>query len=68
MNPTTVQFMSALKKLLISNINVINSRNADCLPQDNTLMIGSTSLHKFEEYKSSSTCNSNYKKMYKPKI
>lgn len=47
LNPTTVQFKSAFKKLLANNMNVMISRHVNCLPQDETFMIGS-SLH-YEE-------------------
>ena len=38
-NPTTVQFQSAYKKLLLNNINVAVPASANCSPQDNTLMV-----------------------------
>lgn len=38
-NPTTIQFRSAYKKLLLNNINVSVPASANCTPQDKTLMI-----------------------------
>lgn len=42
-NPTTVQFTSALKKLLLNNMNVSVPASANCTPQDSTLMISDQS-------------------------
>jgi len=38
-NPTTIQFQSAYKKLLLNNINVTVPVTANCSPQDETLII-----------------------------
>jgi len=38
-NPTTVQFQSAFKKLLLNNMNVVVPASANCTPQDVTLMV-----------------------------
>jgi len=38
-NPTTIQFQSAYKKLLLNNINVTVPLTANCSPQDETLII-----------------------------
>ena len=39
-NPTTIQFKSAYKKIMLNNINVTIPSSANCTPQDNTLLIG----------------------------
>lgn len=38
-NPTTVQFKSAFKKLLLNNMNVIAPTSSNCTAQDETLLI-----------------------------
>lgn len=38
-NPTTVQFKSAYKKLMLNNMNVLAPTSANCSPQDGTLLI-----------------------------
>ena len=38
-NPTTIQFKSAYKKLLLNNINIAVSKSANCKPQDDTMLI-----------------------------
>jgi len=38
-NPTTIQFKSAYKKLLLNNINISVSESANCKPQDDTLLM-----------------------------
>lgn len=38
-NPTTVQFKSAYKKLMLNNMNVIASTSSNCSAQDETLLI-----------------------------
>jgi len=38
-NPTTVQFESAYKKLLLNNMNVTVPATVNCTPQDETLII-----------------------------
>uniref|UniRef100_A0A1B6EE59 THAP-type domain-containing protein n=1 Tax=Clastoptera arizonana TaxID=38151 RepID=A0A1B6EE59_9HEMI len=38
-NPTTIQFQSAYKKLLLSNKNVVLPSSTNCIPQDETLLI-----------------------------
>lgn len=43
-NPTTVQFQSAFKKLLINNLNISVSASANCTPQDSTVLIGNETL------------------------
>ncbi|KYQ53568.1 hypothetical protein ALC60_00095, partial [Trachymyrmex zeteki] len=38
-NPTTVQYQSAYTKLVANNLNVLIPASANCIPQDNTLII-----------------------------
>lgn len=38
-NPTTVQYQSAYTKLVANNLNVLVPASANCIPQDNTLII-----------------------------
>lgn len=38
-NPTSVQFISAYKKILSNNMNVLVSASANCRPEDTTLFI-----------------------------
>jgi len=38
-NPTTTQYISAYKKLLLNNLNIIISSSANCSPLDETLLI-----------------------------
>jgi len=42
-NPTSIQFRSAYKKLLLNNMNVLVPATANCTPQDLTLMISDAS-------------------------
>lgn len=38
-NPTTIQFISAYKKLMSNNMNVIAPTSSNCFGQDETLLI-----------------------------
>ena len=63
-NPTTIQFKSAFKKLLLNSIDVLVSRSANCRPQDDSLLISDTT--DINKMKTSSKKNE-MKKMQKMK-
>lgn len=56
-NPTTIQFQSAYKKLLLNNMNVLVSASANCSPQDKTLLISDNTEVNSLEYNNNNKIN-----------
>lgn len=57
-NPTTVQFQSAYKKLLVNKMDILVPGSANCVPQDNTLLIiNDNEMNSAEHATCSTQCN-----------
>lgn len=50
-NPTTIQYLSAIQKLLSNRLNVCISSSANCAPLDNTLLVTIDNTSKNESVK-----------------
>lgn len=50
-NPTTIQYLSAIRKLLSNRLNVCISSSANCAPLDNTLLVTIDNTSKNESVK-----------------